>query len=44
MVAGVMETVQTDVSDFYQACWLGKQMKHPFLTLLLLLQPEHWEV
>jgi hypothetical protein len=21
-----------------------KQMKHPFLTLLLLLQPEHWEV
>jgi hypothetical protein len=44
MVAGVMETVQTDVSNVYQARWLGEADEAPILTLLLLLQPEHWEV
>jgi hypothetical protein len=32
MVAGVMETVQTDVSDFYQACWLGEADEAPIFN------------
>jgi hypothetical protein len=44
MVAGVMEIVQTNVSDCYQAHWLGEADEAPFLILLLLPQPEHWEV
>jgi hypothetical protein len=29
---------------FIKLVGCAKRMKHPFLTLLLLLQPEHWEV
>jgi hypothetical protein len=32
MVAGVMKTVQTNVSDFYQARWLGKADEAPILN------------
>jgi hypothetical protein len=32
MVAGVMETVQTDVSDFYQARWLGEADEAPIFN------------
>jgi hypothetical protein len=44
MVASVMETVHTEVSNCYQARWLGEADEAPIFTLLLLLQPEHWEV
>jgi hypothetical protein len=32
MVTGVMETVQTDISDFYQARWLGEADKAPIFN------------
>jgi hypothetical protein len=32
MVASVMETVYTEVSDFYQARWLGEADEAPILN------------
>jgi hypothetical protein len=32
MTIAIMETIATEVSDFYQACWLGGADKAPIFN------------